>query len=303
MIAEEVYSGLGYSGYALVQGIPIPLLPGNATENENIIKSSGAYHYDPFWAVGEVPVKNRRSLSLTFSTFICKRTMPIVKLLSYDWRSSPDKMDNVSETQFSLYPAVGEGYDGFGYVDEITMSGAPDALVSLNITMTTWVWKEVQAPQSWRLPYGAGVIAPFTDVYKPIAGWQTIPSFSVISDQAIPMSWTLTLRNNWQYQSFLAGYTQPPNPALITAGDLDVIFTMSWLAVRNSRPLESGNLRLQIGGTPIGMSPSIAPLDVIYIDKLIRDPQRSFAGTAEPNGPIRWEASYYVQGSLPKSTN
>jgi hypothetical protein len=289
MIFEDIYSGLGYSGYAIVQGIPIPLLPGNATENENIIKSGGSYHFDPSRAIGQLPAKNRKSLPLSFSTFICPRTMPLVKTLSYGWRTLAD-MDMVGETQFSLFPAVGEGYTGFGYVDELTMSGSGESLVTLNISMTCWVWQEIPSLRSLQ-KYGA-VFAPMSNEYKPTPGWASIPNFPVISPEAVPMNWTLTLRNNWQYQSFLAGYAQPPNPALIVAGDLDVTFTIAWLAVRNSRPLDTGSLRLQIG---------VPPIDVIYIDHLIRDPQRAFTGIGGPNEPIKWEAEYYGQGNIPRS--
>src|SRR6516165_8686626 len=97
---ETFLNGLGYSGYAIVADIPIPLLPGNAVENENIIKSAGSYHYDPAVSVGQLPVKNRRSLPLSFSTFICPRTMPLVKILTYGWRTLA-LMDTVGETQFS----------------------------------------------------------------------------------------------------------------------------------------------------------------------------------------------------------
>jgi hypothetical protein len=286
---ETIFSGLGYSGYAIVNNVPIPLLPGNATENENIIKSAGSYHYDPAFAIGQLPAKNRRSLPLSFSTFICPMTMPLVKALTYGWRTL-SLMDMVGETQFALFPAAGEGYSGSGYVEELTIAGSPESLVSLNISMTCWVWQEIPSPQP--LQRTGAALAPMSNVYKPIAGWQTIPNFSVISPNAIPMSWSLTLHNNWTYQAFLAGYTQPPNPGLITAGDLDATFTISWLAARNSRPADTGSLQLQIG-TP--------QIDKIYIDNLIRDPQRAFTGIGAPNEPVKWDASYYAQGSIPRS--
>jgi hypothetical protein len=280
---EDIYSGLGYSGYAVLNGIPIPLLPGNATEMENIIKAEGSYHYDPSIAMGQLPAKNRRSLPLSFATFICPATMPLVKALTYNWRSL-NLIDMVPEVPFELYPAVGEGYSsvaaGGGYVDELTIAGSPESLVSLNINMTAWVWDDVPASQSsawsggtqW---HGKGILAPMSDAYRPIAGWQTIPSFSVIPEKSVPMNWTMAFRNNWTYQAFLGGYgyLEPPNPTLIVAGDLDITFTIAWLAARNSPPADSGSLRLQIGGTPAGMFPAVQPLDVIYIDRLIRDPQ------------------------------
>ena len=286
---ETLLNGLGYSGYAILNGIPIPLLQGNSPETENIIKSSGAYHYDPKFAIGQLPAKNRRSLPLTFSMFICPRTMPLVKALTYGWRTLA-LMDMVGETSFELYPAVGEGYRGSGYVDELTIAGDPGSLVSLNIGMTCWVWSEIPSPQS--LQKFGSALAPLSNDYKPLAGWQTIPYFPVISNNAIPLNWSLTLKNNWQFQSFLSGYTQPPNPSLITAGDLDITFNITWLAARNSRPLDVGSLQLQMG---------VPQIDRIFIDNLIRDTQREFTGIAGPNEPIKWESSYYAQGSIPRS--
>jgi hypothetical protein len=286
---ETLLSGLGYSGYAVINGIPIPLLPGNATENENIIKSSGSYHSNPAMAMGQLPVKNRKSLPLNFSTFICPRTMPLVKALTYGWRTLA-LMDMVDEVSFGLYPAAGEGYSGSGYVDELTIAGSPESLVSLNLGVTSWVWSET--PSSQPLQKFGRALAPMDAGYKPVAGWATIPYFPVISGNAVPMNWSLTIRNNWSYQAFLAGYTQPPNPALITAGDLDVTFNITWLAARNSRPADTGSLQLQIG---------VPQIDRIFIDNLIRDPQRAFTGIAGQNEPIKWEASYYAQGSIPRS--
>jgi hypothetical protein len=286
---ENILNGIGYSGYAILADVPIPLLPGNATEQENIIKSTGSYHFDPAFAVGQIPVKNRRSLPLSFSTFICPRTMPLVKFLSYGWRVL-GSMDMVGETPFSLFPAAGEGYTGTGYVEEIIITGAPDSFVTLTINMTSWVWSEIPSPRPVQ-KFGRA-LSPLDNAYKPIAGWATIPNFSVISSNAIPTNWSLNIKNNWTYQSFLEGYSMPPNPALINAGDLDVIFSLGWVAARNSRPLDTGSLQLQIG---------VPQIDKIYIDNLIRDPQRSFTGIGSSNEPVKWEAQYYAQGSLPRS--
>jgi hypothetical protein len=286
---EANYLGLGYSGYAIINTIPVPLLPGSATENENIIKSAGSYHYDPAVAVGQLPAKNRMSLPLSFATFICPRTMPLVKALTYGWRSL-GSMDTVGEVPFTLIPGGGQGYQGTGYVDELSLSGDPGNLVGLNINMTCWVWNNV--PSLAPLQKGGRILAPLDPAYKPVAGWQTIPYFSVIASNAIPTRWSLSLKNNWSYVAFLAGYTQPPNPALIVAGDLDVIFEISWLAPRNAQPLNTGSLALQIG------SPQI---DRIFIDRLVRDPHRQFSGIGSANDPVQWEASYYCQGGLPRS--
>src|SRR6516164_881622 len=96
MPATDIFDGLGYSGYAIVNGIPIPLLPGSASESENVIKAGGAYHNNPALAVGPLAVKNRRSLPVSFATFICPATMSLVKALTYEWRTL-NLMDMVPE--------------------------------------------------------------------------------------------------------------------------------------------------------------------------------------------------------------
>ena len=281
--------GPGYSGYAILNGIPIPMLPGNATENENAIKSAGSYGTDPAQSIGALAVRNRRSLQLSFNTFICPRTMPLVKDLVYGWRQL-NLIDYVGEIPFTFIAGNQEGYEGTGYVDTLELTCDEGSLVGLTVSMTCYVWKEMQSFQP--LPRLGRILEPFSDSYKPLPFWKTLPNFSGISSDAIPQSWNLSFNNNWSYQTFLGGYTSPPNPGLITAGDLDITFDITWVASRNSRPLDHGSLRLQLG---------VPPLDTIFIDRLIRDPQRQFTGTGMQNEAIKWDASYYVQGSIPRS--
>lgn len=284
--------GLGYSGYAILNHIPIPLLPSSVTENMNLVKSDGSFSSDPFTSIGQLPAKQRKSLNISLVTYISPATVLLISHLTYTWRTFLN-VDFVPEVPFTVVGASGEGYVGVGYVDEVTVDCRVEQAVTLTVGLTSWVWREVDRGEAW--PRDARQLAPLSVAYKPLAFWQTVPATTMVQAGAIPQSWSLSLKNNWQYKTFLAGYLVPPNPGLVYPGQLDCVLNMEWVGRRRDRPLERGSARLQLGVAP-------QVLDTIVLDRVILDPTRQVTNVGTPNGLVNWNASYYALGAVPRSS-
>jgi hypothetical protein len=288
----ESIIGAGYSGYGIVSGIPLLMLSTNGPENENLLRSTGAYHSDPAKSTGQLPAKQRRSLSLNIQTLVTPRIWKLVKRLTYGWRNL-NAMDSLSEVPFEYVAGAGEGYRGTCYVDNLSLNTDATSFLVMSLQLTSWVWTDLStstAPDK----IGKRLLNPQDPLYKPISGWQTIPYNSCLSAESIVQGWSLEFNNNWTYQTFSGGYLEPPNPALITAGNLDTVLVMTWMARRQDRPGESGTVRIQIG-----VAPNI--IDTLYIDQVIREPSRQLNNSGDPDTVIQWQASFFVKGKIPYS--
>lgn len=280
--------GMGYAGYAVIAGTPIPLFPSNPNESENQIKSSGAYSSDPSIANGNLPLRNRRSFVATLSTIVTPATVNLIPSLTYNWRTY-DLIDTLQEVPIKVILANGEGYSGTGYIDNINLSADPTKLVTLDITHTLWVWKD---DYSMDLnPRLQSALLPLSDPYKPYSGWQTSIVTDAVSSRSTITSWELTLNNNWQYRAFLGGYLQPPNPSMVYAGPLEATLNLNILAAKADRPAPVVSTKIHFGTNPSILT--------INIDRMIRDPGRQPIGHGDPNNPINWSVSYYASRCVP----
>lgn len=292
--------GLGYSGYGILGGVPLLLLPSGTPEDEHLIKSEGAYHPDPASNTGQLPARQRRSLNISFSTNVTPRSYPLLKALTYSWRNLipaglGSQIDMVPEVPFSYVVGSQEGYQGLAHVDEVTLSADPESLLTMAVSLTSWQWEELSSPDPLD-KMGSPILSHLlTDpLNKPIAGWNSVVRTDVVNLEAIVKSYSLKLTNNWTYQSFLAGFEAPPNPSLISAGNLDVSLEITWSANRQDRPKNSGAFEIDIKAYPGPV------LDTIYLDRMVREP-RSFQGGGSPNELIQWQMTYYLQGGIPRS--
>src|SRR4051794_21075387 len=108
--------GLGYSGYAIIGGVPILLLPSGIPETENLIKSEGSFHPNPAFNTGHLPARQKRSLNISFSTVVSPKTIALLKPLTYGWRISESLMDNLQEVPFYYIVGTEEGFQGTGHI-------------------------------------------------------------------------------------------------------------------------------------------------------------------------------------------
>jgi len=283
--------GLGYSGYAIVAGKPILLNPSNPTENDNLIKSSGSYATDAALANGQLPTRDRRSLTVNLETYVTPDSASLIRTLTYAFRTNAGILP-VPEVPLELVMANREGYSGLGHVDSLTISAQENSLTTMSIAMTLWVWTDLFPPVvEPGTPRVQKILPPFSDVHKPIASHNALVFPGMIVGPSVVTGWQLVLTNNWQYVQLLEGTFVAPNPRLIYPGPLDSQVSLTWLARNDDRPLESGDFRMKIG----------VPTPVIEtrIPRMVRDPNRSPTGVGAQNEAVRWTASYYALGAVP----
>lgn len=302
MAQESIFTilGMGFTGYAIFDGLPLLLLPSDPTEEDNLIKSEGAYATVPAFASGPVPARDRRALRSTVSTVFVPRLAPIIARTCYDWRINDDEPPVFPLT---VVPSNDEGYETTrAHVDTVTVSSQEDALVALQLGITTWVWNDLQSlgptekVRTYPFPQtlsGANFLED--SEYKPVPHYHARLLFPGAFDgdpDPIVLNWSLTFTNNWQYLQLLEGEVLPPTPRLTYPGRLDVQLNVTWLARRNLRPREGGfDAIVEIGDPPVYRA---------LFRRMIRD-NRTPANTGTQSEPIEWTATFYLLGEVPET--
>lgn len=290
--------GDGYSGYASLNGVYLPLLASDPTEEENLILSNAAFSTSTSFGVGQMAASGRRCLKFTLNTHVSPKSVSLIKEFTYGpWRDNAS-IDNILPIPFTLVPAGQEGYDGRGYIDSVQISAAENSLIQVSFVITSWVWIDLN--DTTALLKERTLFHPSDDSYKPVPSHMSLVEHTAISINSIPLSWSLTLKNNWKYEQLCESfYSTAPNPRHIYPGPLDVTLTMAWLGRKSDRPRETGSVNIQILDqlrTTVGTKVSLLP---IRIPLMYRQPSRVPQGTGEPNQPIRWSASYSALGARP----
>lgn len=284
---------MGFSGYATINGTPLPLLPMEPSEEDNLQLSSAPFTTNSSFAVGQMVARDRRALRLSMSTYLCKALVGFPRDLTYGpWRDQI-AIDSVTPALIKVFLGNGEGYDAKAYIDSVSITVQENSLVGLNITATAWEWEDLIAGTP-TLPTQKA-LEPFSNEYKPIPHWLMILESSVVGSSTV-LNFSVNFNNNWQYEQLLEGYSSVPNPANIYPGPLEIDLTMSWLAKRSDRPKETGNALIRVRD-PIQF-PTLQDLLTLTIPLMTRT-SRSARGVGDGNSPVRWEASYLVLETKP----
>lgn len=285
--------GLGYAGAANIDGFWMMLKGSSVSEDDNIIKSSGAIANSVPLATGEIPVRNRRSLSISVSSDLTYSSARCAAANSFNWRNSGffARACNVS-----LYLANGEGYfSNQAFVDQISISVPEGQLGSVQFTIKSYVWTDLAGSVTPRLqaafnPYASGL-------HQPIPHWAAPVNHP--GQPGVPLNWTLNINNGYQFYQLVEGvFGYPPNPRVIVAGPLIVDLNLTTLAYPGQRASEvSSGVQCQMGGytvSGVAVPGTLFTLPVVY-----RDPSRQAQGFGEQNVPIKWQAAWKVLGPCP----
>jgi len=285
--------GLGYAGFAKVDTVFLMLTGGGAVEEDNLVKSPGAVSTEISRSVGQVPVRDRRSLAITLEAELTPSSAELVKEATLDWRRS-GLLAKTHEVEISI--ANGEGYTtDEAYMETVAITSPQGGLCTVTFVMRAWKWTDTAGIEH---PREQSAFLPFDkSEFQPIPNWDTTVEFN--GQPGTPTDFSLNFNNNWYFAQLLEARKEPPDPRVITAGPLDIIFNLVTLAERGQRSLESGTPKITFGGS-VKLGPKNAiPETVFDIPLVYRDPDRTLQSLGTQNGVVQWAVGWSTLGLLP----
>jgi len=292
----ETILGSGYSGAANLDGNWLMLRSSTATEDDNLIKSTGNMANLIPHRTGEVPVRNRRSLTLNLNADLTYAAIQAAVANSFTWRTAGS---NGKQSTVSVILANGEGYQSTqAYVESFTLQVPEGQLGQISFAVKCHVWSNLSGDVTPRL---GGYFNPFFDSsHQPIPHWAAPVEHG--GHPGIPTSWSLSVNNAYTYYQLCEGVTDlPPNPRVVVPGPMMVDLNLTTLAYPSARPTEwTTDVSCQIGGYNI--SGVTVPATTITFPLLVRDPSRQVTGFGDQNMPVKWQASWKSVGICPTVT-
>jgi hypothetical protein len=285
--------GLGYSGYAVVDGIYLPLLASSVVEQENLIKSNSPVSSFDRLSAGQIPVLDRRQLKVSLKTVLTQATVNLIARSTFEFRGDETLAYPQSMT---VVIANGEGYTTVeGYCESCTINSQTNSLCMASLEYVVWVWDDLygNAPQRSQAAY-----LPFGDpYYQPLPHWAVCVSHSGQSGSCL--GFDLSLKNNYHFGQLLEVNSQAPNPRVVSPGPLDVTFSYKTLAQANMRPDTTGTAQIRFGckkSGPVDSQPKFSYNFPLFY----RDPSRSLSGLGEADGVVGWEVVWSLIGDMPQ---
>ena len=295
--AHDDIVGLGYGGYAEINGHGIWLTGGSPGEQENHIKTAGSVSTDISLATGQRPTRGRRSLQVSLQADLTTEAVRAFEECVVNIRASLGAA--ASPQLLFVDVAGGEGWTtSHAYCDSVTISVPNQGLGSITFDFTAWTFSEITGTQQCTARTRQG-IASFSSQNAVIPMWGTCVSFPESAQPGQSMEFNLNCRNNWQYRQLLQANSQPPNPSLVYPGELAIDFNYVTLAEPGRRPeCRNGS------ATTISFGPYNSPwgpinTTAITIQDLYRDPQRELTSLGEANGMVHWNVNWQALGAIP----
>jgi hypothetical protein len=287
--------GLGYSGYATIDGVGLLLHSASPpAESDNLIKSQGTVGDVPDLAAGELVARNRRSLEFTLTSDLCPAVLELGLQTVLAWRQA-NQFSNAHAVV--VIPANGEGYVAPEvYIHDVSITVPRDGLATITFRCTAWHWTEILS--TGVTPAIQGAFPVFAvPAYQPIPFWDVAVTHS--GQVGVPQELGVDFRNGWQFRQLLEGTPGPPTPRLIYPGPLISTLRLVTLAQRNQRPAESGTATIVFGGGRPGNTTCAAT--TLTLPFLYRDPQRTYEGFGQPNVPVYWSVVWSTFGTVPSA--
>lgn len=275
--------GMGYSGYAELNGVPILLTPSNVTENDNPVVTNNSYSNEVALANGPLVAAGVRSLDVSLNFLISKRSLELIKDMTFgSWRTNLG-ITTAGSATLRLFAGTGSGYLMDLYVESVALKADPMSLISGTVTGTSWYWRDLPYdPSKIKIGNTKTLFENADD--RPIAGWQSWVTTPMMLDSTV-LSWSVTLQNNWNFEHFCGGYTNPTTPGVVSLGELSTSLNISWLAPYDRKPQGIGDATVYFG---LNGNPSY----YINLQNLYRTNSRNISGIGEMNTYLKWETSY-----------
>jgi hypothetical protein len=239
--------------------------------------------------IGKQYVNDRSSVKVSLSTHLTANTYGLAKsLLLYPRNLQSIDQDPVK--QIKVFLSGGNYYEFESYIEAVDLKADPAALVDLEIRFHSWVWREYS---SNLVNYNNLPFNPNSQIHKPIPGWETYLQATIVSPGTTTLSWDISISNEWQFESLLEAYLQPPNPVEAYQSNIEAKFNATFLANRGSPPNYKGACTILHKNTQTG---SITNL--FTIPQLLRE-SYGVLGIGEQGQPLKWQASYLIINETP----
>jgi len=161
--------GLGFAGAAVIDGLPILLLPSSATEDDNHIKSQGTITNVISQAAGEISAPDTRSLSKSITAVLTPTSALLAKIACLNWRNV-NALGN--RHIVALNAASGEGYiTSEAYAESVSINVAENSLGTVTFTFKSWNWINTLGGVT---PVFQRLIDPLPPNLQPIPNWGNI---------------------------------------------------------------------------------------------------------------------------------
>jgi hypothetical protein len=295
MTFDEIL-GLGYTGYAVMDGLPLLLNGSSVQEQEVFIKSAVGPSTTNQTATGEPAVRSRRILNLQLNFAGNRNALLLALRYHLSWRANPTTPYN-----FTLKLRTGdkEGYDTLEtFMQSATISAPAEQLVTVSMNLVSYTWNDISqiSPPNRISPTALNPLLP---ELAPIPYWMCTMNHPGMV--GTPLEFSLALQNNWQFVTLAEATPGPPHPRVISYDRLTAELSCTSLAQRGARPGDNANdvVLTYGGGETAGTT---FPTTTVTLPFLYRDPQRSPAGVGEQNSPLKWTTSWSVLGANPTFT-
>lgn len=286
------FLGLGFSGHVKIAGKPLPLDPSQNSALDNLIKSSSNVSSSMASAEGDIPVRDRRSLTLGITVPMCAAALRCFDLVMFSWRRDGD-----FRAAFSVEAIIASG-EGFrsatAYFTGGSLNVPNEGLCSVTFEVTAWEWENVTGTDGPdRISQEVPVLT--SDEYQPIPHWATTLNHS--GQPGICQSIDFSGDQRYTFGQLLEITPRPPTPRVITGGPLTLGLTYVTIAKAGQRPAESGSVEMEIGGVTV--AGNSIPAFVFSVPFMYRDPQYNFTGWGSQNELIRLSAGWSILGQTP----
>ena len=287
-LLDEVL-GLGYAGYAKVGEYFVLLDPSSTEEADNLQRANGPLSTELSSGIGSFYTRSRRSLKANLTCPMTKNSLLAALKYTVDWRLQEQEPGPID---LEVFYAHQEGYrSSQAYVDSVSLGAGSGELgkVSFQIQTWTWEWEGGQDPT----PATNQAFDPRGDEHLLIPHWAACVQHTGMGGFSMT-GWSLEANNNWQYKALLEGSKQrPPNPRVIFPGPLELSMNTEFLARRNDRPEEIGEINLNIDHPRTSQT-----LMTLTLPRMVRESCNPM-GVGSRDEPIKWSARWQAEFEPP----
>ena len=282
--------GLGFAGFAVLDGVPLLMLPSNATAQDNLLRSSGAVSNIIARAIGETIARDRRSLNINITTPLTSATAALMGTTTFQWWSAG--LNGRSHT-LRISPSTGDSFlTNEAFVQSVNLTVGENQLSTLSFSITAYRFEKIAGGS---IPRQQTIINPSTPYNQPLPYWACLISSPAIGT---PLGFTMALNNNYQFNQLLESTVRPPTPRMVSPGPFSCEINVTTLAPPGADPLERGSIDIQLGtgGTVAQFTPPVTRIRIPYV---YREPQFTYQGMGGPNDPIKLQVGYKALGDSP----